>query len=160
MARYQVIIGRSEKLAIDNIVMNVPAKIDTGAFRSSVHCTSVREVKRGEDMVLKVKLLGHPASPVIYDMEFTDYERVNVTNSFGKEEERYEVKMRVKLGPKLITTSFTLSDRSNNLFPVLIGRKLLKSRFFVDVARAGIDRMSLKKEFGIKTPIDEEDLED
>ena len=161
MARFQVVIGRSEKLSIPEVVLNVPAKIDTGAFRSSIHCSSVKLVKKQDGTsVLKVKLLGHPVSPVVYDMEFTDFERVSVTNSFGKEEERYEIKLRVKLGPKLMTSSFTLADRSNNLFPVLIGRKLIKGRFFVDVARAGVDRLALKKEFGISTPIDAEDLED
>lgn len=160
MARFPVIIGRTERMAIADLVLNVPAKIDTGAYRSAIHCKSVKEVKRSDGNVLKVELLGHPCSPVVYKLEFTDYEKVEVTNSFGQAEERYEVRLRIKLGPKVLNTSFTLADRSKNLFPILIGRKILKGRYFVDVARVGIDRLALKHEFGIDTAIDEEDLED
>lgn len=160
MSKFQIIIGRSEKLSFPEIVLNVPAKIDTGAYRSSIHAKSVKLVKKDGESVLRVELLGHPASPVIYECEFTDYEKVSITNSFGQEETRYEVKLKTKLGSKVFTTSFTLADRSNNLFPILVGRKLLKGRYMVDVAKTGVDRMKLKQEFGIKSPIDEEDLED
>ncbi len=160
MPKFQVIIGRSEKLSFPAFVLNVPAKIDTGAYRSSIHCSSIKLTKRAETPLLKVVFLGHPTSPVEYEQEFTEFETVSVTNSFGHEETRYEVKLRTKLGSKVFTTSFTLADRSNNLFPILVGRKLLKNRYVVDVARTGVDRMKLKQEFGIRAPIDEEDLED
>jgi hypothetical protein len=160
MAKFQVIIGRSEKLSFPEFVLNVPAKIDTGAYRSSIHATSIKLTKKGGKQVLKVELLGHPASPVIYEREFDDFETVKVTNSFGHEEERYEIKLKTKLGSKVFTTSFTLADRSNNLFPILVGRKLLKNRYVVDVAKTSVDRVKLKQEFGIKAAIDEEDLED
>lgn len=160
MSLYQVVIGRSEKLAIPGVVINIPAKVDSGAFRSSIHCRSVKLSKKGDKEILKVELLGHPCSPVIYDMEFDEFEEVTITNSFGTEETRYEVKLRVKLGPKIFISSFTLADRSNNLFPVLLGRKLLKGRYIIDTAKTNVDRLKMKKEFGIKAPIDEEDLED
>ncbi len=160
MSKYPVIIGRAEGIDISGVVLNVPAKIDSGAFRSSIHCKSVKEVSKGDTKILKVTLLGHPCAPVEYPMEFTDYEKVNITNSFGHEEERFEVKLKIKLGPKIFSSSFTLADRANNLFPVLVGRKLLKGRYMVDVSKSSIDRLALKKEFGITTPIDEEDAED
>jgi hypothetical protein len=160
MAKYQIIIGRSEKLDIVGTALNIPAKIDTGAYRSSIHCKSTKVVKRDGQDVLVVQMLGHMCSPVIYKMEFTKFDRVSVTNSFGKEEERYEVTLKVKLGPKVFDTSFTLANRSNNLFPILLGRKSLKNRCIVDVSKTGVDRLKLKEEFNVKSPIDEEDLED
>ncbi len=159
MSKYNVIIGRTEQLDIPGVVLNVPAKIDTGAYRSAIHCKNIKLASKNGEKLLKVELLGHPCSPVVYPMEFQEFEKAMVTNSFGHEEERYEVRLRVKLGPKVFTTSFTLADRSNNLFPVLVGRKMLKNRFIVDVSKAGVDRIKLKKDFGIKTPLDEEDLE-
>ncbi len=160
MARFPVIIGRTEKMAIADLVLGVPAKIDTGAYRSAIHANSIRKMKRNGKTILKVQLLGHPCSPDIYKLEFNEFEKVKVTNSFGHEEERYEVKLRIKLGPKVLDTSFTLADRSKNLFPILIGRKTLKGRYFIDVASAGIDRLALKKEFNFDAPIDDEDMED
>ncbi len=159
MATYNVVIGRAEFIDVIDTVPAVPAKIDTGAYRSSIHCSSIKEVEKNGSKVLKFELLGHPCSPVKYEMETSEYETVSVTNSFGKEEKRFEIRLRIKLGPKVVTTSFTLADRSNNFFPVLIGRKLLKDRFLVDSSKSSVDRVKLKKEFGISTPMDEEDME-
>ena len=39
---------------------------------------------------------------------------------------------------ELIEAEFSLSDRSDMKYPVLIGRKLLKGRFIVDVSRKNV----------------------
>lgn len=157
---HPVVIGRNECVDLINITTEVPAKIDSGAYRSSIHCKRVRLVRKDGKEMLEVKLLGHPCAPETYDLTFKNFEKVKVTNSFGHEEERYEVKLRVKIGPKIFSSSFTLANRSNNLFPILVGRKVLKQRFIVDVSRGTVNRVELKKRFGIKTPLDEEDLEE
>jgi hypothetical protein len=160
MTKFQAIIGRAERIDLTEIVLNVPAKIDSGAFRSAIHCKKAKVVKRGDKEVLVADLLGHPCSPVIYHQEFEDFQVVNVTNSGGHEEERYAVELKVKLGPKVFHTSFTLADRSGNLFPILVGRKILKNRFVIDVAKTGVTRAQLLKEFNLSSGLDEEDAED
>lgn len=159
MSGYKIIIGRTEHIDIVDTVLRIPAKVDTGAYRSAIHCSSVEVVKHEGQEVLQATLLGHPCSPVTYQRTFSDFTKVTITNSFGQQEERYEVMLRVKIGPKVFRTPFTLADRSGTLFPVLLGRKLLKGRFLIDVGRAGVDRLKLKKEFGVAAPFDEEDLE-
>jgi hypothetical protein len=159
MSRHSVIIGRTEYIDVVDIVLNVPTKIDTGAFRSAIHATDINIVTVDGQEVLKCNLLGHPCSPVVRPFETTDFKQVIVTNSFGHDETRYEISLKVKLGPKIFKTSFTLADRSRNLFPVLAGRKLLKDRFYVDVSKTSVDRLKLKKEFNIDVLTDEEDLE-
>jgi hypothetical protein len=160
MTKHTVIIGRSEHLDITGVALAVPAKIDTGAFRSSIHAQNIKIKTRDGQKVLTYELFGHPCAPVPRPMETTEFKMVSVTNSFGHEETRYEVMLKVKLSTKIFTTSFTLADRSNNLFPVLVGRKLLKNRFMVDVSRTSLNRIKLKKDFGVAAPVDEEDLED
>ena len=49
-------------------------------------------------------------------------------------EKRYIIKTIVKIGPKRIKAIISLSDRAKMRYPVLIGRKLLKNRFVVDVS--------------------------
>lgn len=159
MAKYPVIIGRAEPVDIVDIALDVPTKIDSGAYRSAIHASNIKVKTINNEKVLSCDLLGHPCSPVVRKFETADFEQVTVTNSFGQEETRYEISLRVKLGPKKFRTSFTLADRSNNLFPILAGRMLLRNRYFVDVTRSTVDRIKLKKEFGINTPIDAEDLE-
>lgn len=161
MTRFQLIIGRNEELEFIEIAKNIPAKIDTGAYRSSVHCQNAKIVKKGGKEVLVATLFGHPCAPDTKEVTFDKFERVTVTNSFGKTEERYAVMLRVKLGPKIFTTSFTLADRSNTLMPVLVGRKFLKGRFVVDVAKNHLshNRLELKKRFDGRLGVDEEDFE-
>ncbi|MFO0920731.1 MAG: RimK/LysX family protein [Candidatus Saccharimonadales bacterium] len=160
MSKYPVIIGRAEYIDIIDMSLDVPAKIDTGAFRSAIHASNIRIKKVAGKEVLTCDLLGHKCAPIKRKFEADEFSKVSITNSFGKEEPRYEVSIKVKMGPKIFHTSFTLADRSSNLFPVLVGRKMLKNRYFVDVSKASVNRIKLKKEFGIKTPIDAEDLED
>ncbi len=159
MSKYQVVISRNETIDFVGVAQGVPAKIDTGAFRSAIHASNINVAKKNGKNFLTCKLLGHRAAPESHTFETTQFSRVRITNSFGHEEYRYEVELRVKMGPKIFNTSFTLADRSKNLFPVLVGRKLLKGRFLVDVSTGSVNRQLLKKEFGIKLPDDAEDLE-
>lgn len=161
MTRFQVIVGRTEDIEFVGLDAKVPAKIDTGAYRSSVHCSRIELKKVDGVEVLHATLFGHPCAPEKKEVEFKQFHRVVVTNSFGKQEERFAVKMRVKLGPKVFTSSFTLANRENTLMPVLLGRKLLKNRFIVDVARSSVhNRHELKKLFNGTLLVDEEDFEE
>lgn len=153
---HKVIIGRSELLTfIDVASTQVPAKTDTGAYRSAVHASEVME----HDGVLEFMLLGgHPVCGTIAQkMTTTDYTKVWVANSFGHREERFEVKLKVKLGPKVFQARFTLADRSKKIYPILLGRKLLNHRFLVDSSETSLDRITLKQQYGIDFPNDEEE---
>lgn len=160
MAKYQIIIGRSEKIDFNGISLNVPAKIDTGAYRSSVHACDIKEVKKKNgETVLRFNLFGHPCAPVKRPMEVSRFDSVPVKSSNGTVETRYEITLKIKMGPKIFNTSFTLADRSSNVFPVLIGRKALTNRFVVDTSKSSIKRQNLIKEFGLTGPVSEEDFE-
>src|SRR5688572_9351679 len=124
--KYPVIIGRAEVIDLVGIALAVPSKIDSGAFRSSIHASDVKITTLDGKELLKCNLLGHPCSPVPRPFKTTEFSSLAVKNSTGDVEMRYEVKMRIKIGPKIFNSSFTLSDRSNNIYPVLIGRKALQ----------------------------------
>lgn len=159
MAKYQVIVGRAEEVDIVGVVLDVPAKIDTGAFRSSIHSTHMREVMIDDEKALKFTILGHRCAPVKYDISTKRFHKIKVRSSNGEESERYEVTLKIKLGPKIFLASFSLSDRSSNVFPVLIGREALNSRFLVDSAKTSVTRMKLSKEYGLELD-SVEDFED
>lgn len=153
---HKVIIGRSELLTfVGTEAIGVPAKADTGAYRSAVHATDI-VVKDG---VLSFNLLGgHPVcGTMAHRVTAEDFKTVWVANSFGHREERFEVKLKVKLGPKIFHAQFTLADRSKKIYPILLGRKLLNYRFLVDSSGTSIDRVTLKNQYGIEFPKDEEE---
>ncbi len=86
-------------------------------------------------LVLYFKLLD-PTHPDYNEQEqlFSDYFQKEIKNSFGEVEKRYMIKTTVKIGSKRIKSVISLTDRGTMRYPVLIGRKLLKNRFIVDVS--------------------------
>lgn len=156
---HKVIIGRSEELSfIDHGAFDIPAKTDTGAYNSAVHARHIKlDKKTGE---LSFELLGgHPVcgemSRLITTKSFTTSE---VENSFGHREERFVVKLKVKLGPKVFMAYFGLADRTKKVHPILLGRRLLNNRFLVDSARSSLNRTELQQKYGIEFPSDEEEI--
>ena len=153
---HKVIIGRSELLTfVGSDAIDVPAKTDTGAYRSSVHANNISV---DENNILSFDILGgHPVcGAMAHRVVAEEYTMVGVVNSFGTRENRYEVKLKVKLGQKVFHTRFTLADRSKMIYPILLGRKLLNHRFIVDSAESSVNRLELKKKYGIEFPKDEE----
>lgn len=125
------VLGRVEIVDFpDAEVFNMPAKIDTGAYRSSIWATKIRE----EGGVLYFTLLG-PSSPYYSGKEQSTrrYKQVEVENSFGHKQTRYSIFLKIKIADKTIKSNFTLANRSTKTYSALVGRKLLKSRFVVDV---------------------------
>ncbi len=158
MGKYQVIVGRFEHVDIVGKFKDIPAKIDTGAYRSSIHASDIEVVKINAKEVLKFTLLGHPVSNKRRTLETRVFNIRKIRNSNGHITTRYEVTLKVRLGYKIFRTPFTLIDRSTNIFPILVGRKALNKRFLVDPNLAGMSRVELKLA-AASVPIDEEDLE-
>jgi hypothetical protein len=68
------------------------------------------------------------------ELTFSEYSQKEIKNSFGEIEKRYVIKTTVKIGRKRIKSLISLTNRENMRYPVLIGRKLLKGRYIVDVS--------------------------
>ena len=127
------VIGRAESVELlDFHVSSVVAKVDTGADISSIWASSIEEREDGLHFIL----FG-PESPYYTGkmQRFTkpDYSLTRVANSFGHKELRYKVKLRLKVKGRTIRATFTLSDRSQKTYPILLGRRLLHGKFLVDV---------------------------
>ncbi len=125
------IIGTNTLVDIDEY-RHVPAKVDTGADSSAIWASQIEVNKKG---VLRFSLFG-PKSPYYTGKVFErkDYKTVKVRSSNGQEQTRYRVCIPVTINGRKIRATFTLADRSRNLFPVLIGRRTLKHKFLVDVS--------------------------
>ena len=159
--KYQIVVGRTEPVIFHNYDdgLQIPAKVDTGAYRSAIHCVDAVVVEEDGTKYLTGTLLkGHPCAITSgYRFKTADFEKTVVANSFGNKEERYEIVIRIKIGPLVFNTPTTLADRSKKLFPILLGRRSIRNRFLVDVSKANIDRAKLKNTLGVSIPEDEED---
>ncbi len=132
MSNDKQIVGRREIVSFPDLgLFDITAKIDTGAYTTALHCHDIRE----ENNILYFKLLD-PTHPEYNEQEqkFKEYSQKEIKNSFGEVEKRFIIKTTIKIGRKRIKSLISLTDRGNMRYPVLIGRKLLKNRFIVDVS--------------------------
>jgi hypothetical protein len=144
-----ITIGRVEKIDLPQLAsIKVPAKIDTGADVSSIWASNIKRI----GSTINVTFFG-PESKY-YDgksHEFISkqYTVTRIANSFGHKEDRYKVKLKIKIKKKLICGTFTLADRSAKLYPIIIGRSLLHNKFLVDVSKGS----PLKSEEKARRPL-------
>lgn len=135
------IIGRADRIDLpEHGIFDVPAKVDTGAKTSAIWASNIQERKDGG---LAFAFFG-PGSPLYTgEMQFVpEFERVVVASSIGAEQPRYKIQLLVKIRAKKIRASFTLADRSQQAYPVLIGRNALRGKFVVDVQSGSPDRQA------------------
>lgn len=127
------VLGRYDRVDLPGLgLANIHAKVDTGAYTSSLHCRQARIV----DGVLKFILLDeeHPEFTGM-TFSFTKYEERDIKNSFGEIERRFVITTPLKIFDEEIIAEFSLSNRGSLKFPILIGRKILRNRFVIDVAK-------------------------
>jgi hypothetical protein len=127
------ILGRSDRVDLPGLGLeNIHAKIDTGAYTCSLHCSRA-EVVNGQ---LEFVLLDEE-HPEFTGMKFTmkKFTQREIKNSFGEAEMRFVIKTTIKIFDRKIRAEFTLSDREKLRFPVLLGRKILRNRFLIDVTK-------------------------
>jgi hypothetical protein len=143
------VIGRREFVDFPGLNMKgLEAKIDTGAYTCALHCHDIEEKEINGTKVLCFYVLD-PTHEEYSRTEhnFFEYSRKKIKSSTGEPEERFIIKTLVRMGRRRIRTTISLTDRGNMRYPVLIGRKMLKGKFIVDVNRIHTDGILFKKAF-------------
>ncbi|MEX0748847.1 MAG: RimK/LysX family protein [Candidatus Saccharimonadales bacterium] len=114
---------------------NVRAKVDTGAYRSSLHCEFIEEFERNGEIFLAIQTTDMRGAPIgDHPVALKQEGIVAVRSSNGEVQRRPVVLLPVELGGREYVTEFTLTNRQDMKFPILLGRKFLKESFVVDVS--------------------------
>jgi len=133
--RPKTLIGRRENVDFPQLeLFGIIGKVDTGAYTTALHCHDIHLEKENEKDVLCFKLLD-PTHPEYNEKEqrFYEFDEREIKNSSGVLEKRFVIKTRVVIAGRVIKSLISLTDRGNMRYPVLIGRRLLRNRFIVDV---------------------------
>lgn len=133
----KIIIGRRDRADFPGLgLFDIDVKVDTGAYTSSIHCHNIAVVNTAGGRRVRFNLLD-PDHAHYNEKEFVlPIARAKyVKSSSGTSEKRFFIKTHILLFNELIELELSLTDRSDMKYPVLLGRKLLKKRFVVDVAR-------------------------
>jgi hypothetical protein len=141
-------LGRRELIDFPAFDLSeVEAKVDTGAYTSAIHCTDIHIESNGQHSTLVVNLLdpGHEGADG-RPLCFRNFVLRDIRSSNGEVQERYVIRAVVQLYGEEIEAEFSLSDRSDMKYPVLLGRSLLRQgRFVVDVAKRNLSYKALAR---------------
>ena len=109
----------------------IDAKIDTGAYTGSLHCTEIHLDESSHE--LHFSPFDHPE----VEMKTKDFTTGPVKSSNGEEEERYFINTTIVIAGQTLPITLTLADRTEMMRDVLIGRRfLVEHGFLVDVSKA------------------------
>lgn len=137
------IIGRSELVNLPEWnFTDLEAKIDTGAFTSSLHCHHLEPFdKEGQSWIRFYMLDPDHEAYNEQKLEMPVFDNREVKSSNGETELRFFIQTRIEFFDSLYTIEFSLTDRSAMKYPLLIGRKFLKKGpFVVDVTRKNLSK--------------------
>jgi hypothetical protein len=136
MQTEKLTIGKVDKADFPYLELkNIDIKIDTGAYTSSIHCSSIEVVKQKNKKMIKFCLLD-PSHKKYNGKEIivSDFIIKKIKSSNGEVQERFIIKTHIFLFNKLLPIELSLSERGEMKFPVLLGRKVLTGNFVVDTA--------------------------
>lgn len=142
------ILGRYDRVDLPQLGLhNIHAKVDTGAYTSSLHCHQAQVV----DNVLEFILLDEE-HPEFTGMKFyfKEFEERYIKNSFGEVERRFVIITTLKIFNEEIVTEFSLSNRGSLKFPILIGRKILRNRYLIDITKKNLSYKEKKRKLSLR----------
>lgn len=130
-------LGWIEQGVIEPADMTVKFKLDTGALTSSMHAQDIERFERnGEQWVrFKVALEDLKSDSLVSETFERPLERDLRVRGAGGSEERPVVRMDVCIAGQRLNEEFSLRDRSNMHYPVLLGRRTLNELGNVDSSR-------------------------
>jgi hypothetical protein len=110
-------------------LVNIPGKIDTGAWGNVLHCDQIEL----NDNKLFVTIGNN-------NYIFDEFKLIDIKSSFGDEQERWSIVTPVILGNKEFKLRISLNNRDKMKYPLLIGRRFLqKFKYIVDVNKECIN---------------------
>lgn len=132
----KAVLGRNEWAWLELLQRNLKARIDTGALSSSLSAIELQPFERDGQRWIRFRVPDeeHPDGGEVYETPLLRHVRIRQASA-GELERRPVVQLKVRVGELADETEFTLTNRENMLYPVLLGRNFLRDVALVDVAR-------------------------
>ncbi len=132
------LIGRVETADFPDLSLtNVPVKIDTGAYTSSIHYQEMME----KDNKLYCVFNSSPKnSSQKQTIVFEYFKTTLVKSSNGIPQKRYKIRTTIIFFQKKYKISLTLAKRKSMRYPALLGRKFLSGRFVIDSSQTNLSK--------------------
>ncbi len=133
----RIIAGWVENVQLEDQEFDVKAKLDTGARTSSINARDIKSFKNNGERWVKFTLIlvDSKNNKHEIEMEKPRSRQTNIKNHDGESDKRHVVELEVCFNGRKITTEFTLADRREYIYDVLLGRQFLKNTAIVDPKR-------------------------
>ena len=130
----KVIAGWVEKISLVEPPLVLKAKLDTGAKTSSIHAINVEQFVREGDRWVKFDLLLEDVDGQQHTrhMEKPRVRRVRIKDNDGDDDRRAVVELEICFDGRKHVTEFTLAERTDYIYDVLLGREFLQGIAVVD----------------------------
>jgi hypothetical protein len=134
------LIGWREWISLPELgISAIKVKVDTGAATSALHATKIRYLEKLDgqtyvSFVVTERLHPHKTKRVRAPL----VEQRQVRSSLGHASVRPVIRTTIQLGEEQWPIEITLVNRDPMGFRMLLGRRALKSRFYVQPARSFI----------------------
>lgn len=141
-----VTLGSLERVYIDVVKSAFISRVDTGATTSSINAIDMQEFERNgkkwvkfhiSDKEIEDKDRKWVEAPIVRHVKI----RQSSTDSLDR---RPVVELWIKIGSVHEKAQFTLADRSQMDYPILLGREFIQDVAFVDVSREYIESKASK----------------
>lgn len=133
----RVIAGWVENVAVENQGFEVKAKLDTGAMTSSIHALNIESFKKGDDDYVRFDLPLTDKHGELHTLSFEKprTRKVKIKNHDGRHDKRYVVKLELCFNGINYPVQFTLVDRGQFNYNILLGRRFLGKVAIIDPAK-------------------------
>lgn len=132
----RTLAGWVEEGFIGEPAIKVRVKLDTGARTSSIHAAQFREYEKDGARRVSFTLTNNEGAELTIDRPVL---RTATIRRAGTElQERPVIELRICVAGVTAEAEFTMADRSDLTYPVLVGRSFLAEKILVDPARTFI----------------------
>lgn len=140
----KIVMGWVERVQVSDINDMPKAKLDSGAKTSSIDAEIIRRFKRDgkSHVVFRVDFGADQGGEHTFEAPVERWVRIKRKGDAKDYIRRPVVKMTFCLGGEKIEGEVNLAERENFIYPVLIGRNMLKDRILVDTSKTFTKRPS------------------
>ena len=129
--RAKRILGWVEKVVLVEPGFELKAKLDTGANTASLHAVDIEKYKNDDEWWVRFTV-EDPESDQTWEFDEPRVERVRIKQHDGSHQTRNVVQMDVCFGRSVRTIDVNLTDRSEFIYPLLLGREALAELAVID----------------------------
>lgn len=140
----KLVVGETEQVWLDIVNDSFVARIDTGATTSSLSAQDITVFERDGKPWVSFNM-AHEGVDEKLQVETRLVRYVRIRQASAEDiERRPVVELTMRMGRFTQKTEFTLTDRSQMTYSVLLGREFLKDIAVVDIARQNVQGKPLR----------------